>query len=161
MPSPASSTPPFATTTTLGASGGGGLTAESDPTTVWYDEGADVYYLQVAEFDDTGAFTGYELRDQAGAVYVPTGPNRPAGVPLVGGVDATVTINRVTNATLNTTAGNLAVHFIVIADAVTVDAVAWPINTGHTFDVRPDRTVPSIAFVADATGDVLVVQEAA
>lgn len=152
---------PAPTPLTTGGVGGGGLTAESDPSSIWHDEGADTYYVQIAKFDDAGDFVEFELRDQAGDIYAPTGPNRPAGIPLVGGVDATITLTRVQNGSHNTTAGNLAVHFIVEAAGVTVDATPWPAGKGHTFDVRPDRTVPAVAFVADVSGDVIVVEEAA
>lgn len=162
MPTAQSALPPYAETTTgtAGGGGGGGLTAESDPL-LWYDEGANVYYLKVAEFDDTGAFTGYALIDDAGATYVPVGPTRPAAGGLTQVGVGAVTPTRVNNTTHNSAAGNLATHYIVIADAVTVDGVAVPANTGHTFDMRPDALVPAIAFVADATGDVLVIEEAA
>ena len=71
-------------------------------------------------------------------------------------------ITRVTtgNSPFSTTAGRRAVTYVVVADGVTVGGVAVPANTGHTF-WSPDADQPAITFTADATGDVLVIQEAA
>lgn len=152
---------PTPTPLSAGGGGGGGLTAESDPTGVWYDPVAEIYFTKTIEYDDAGVFAGYDDRNLAGAAITPDASSYPA-VSLVGGPDATVTVTRVTtgNSPFSSAAGNAATHYIVIADAVTVEAVAVPANTGHTFEV-PGRTVPAIDFTADATGDVLVIEEAA
>lgn len=141
-----------------GGGGTGGIAAETDPL-LWFDEGPETYFLRSVEHDDTGAVTGVSLVDVDGAAYVPTGPVRPA-LDRVGGPDGTVAMTRLQNGSHNSAAGNVATHYVVTAAAVTVDGVAVPSPSAHTFEIR-DRTIPAIAFVADGTGDVLIIEERA
>ena len=136
------------------------MSAEADELLL-YDAGADTYFLRRFTRDGTGALTGTtDVELDGSTAYVATGPVEPTGLDTAAGPNVVVTYTRATNTTVNVAAGALAVHYLVIADAVTVEGVAVPTGVPVTHEVK-GYTTDALTIVADATGDVLVIEERA
>lgn len=108
------------------------------------------------------AVNDFEL--DGSTIYATTGPVIPAGIQPVGFAASfglvNVTYQRLTNASVTIGAGALAIQYVVIEAAVTVEAVPVPVGVAITHEV-PGGVIDAVDFVADATGDVLIIVESA
>lgn len=148
-----------------GGGGGGGLNSEADEA-LYLDTGNDnTPFIRRYLKDDDGVQTSavdYEL--DGSTTYALVGPEIPSGLQPVG-TDSSfgaydITYQRLTNGSTTVAAGALAIQYAVIADGVTVDAVAVPAGVAVTHEF-PGGIAAALDFVADVTGDVLIAVETA
>ena len=149
--------------TISGGGGGGGITAEADEV-VLLDAGAsNTPFIRRYRKGDTGAQTAaLDFQLDGVTAYVATGPVIPSGLQPVGVARGLVnlTYQRLSNSSVTIAAGALSIQYLVIADGVTVDTVAVPAGAAVTHEID-GGVIAAVDFVADATGDVLIIVESA